>query len=504
MISGDRKLVMSFFLSRFVVTSKIFISPLKMTLHTGTLKHRLVLKDYEDIINASKTFAAETTQIIVIEEKDEKVDDIRKEHKFRAITSILRECSKHRMLEAFKWHTGPADSNSTRPAEFWEALTSVGPNLQHLSFNFYTHELHRIKETGISVRAGCYSHPLLLVLTQVFFQAKFPSTFPLLKSLYLGCSGAHGDDGSPIEKLLHGLPSLRVLYIDAPICDLESCRMQELTWSYKFPQLTHFAISIFYSSAQDIASFLANHPNIRTLMFDAEGEEPIPNVTSLLPNLEALSNDGWRQTTSAGYTELLIANPPRKITYFKPGTFPYDQYHLIPQYAPSLRCLELSLDIENIRNEHSIENAQYRTIKALLALLPDLSELAIHFCSDWTTILEDSETGRTRRTPLPMDEEILSKIIRALPESSNLQVLRMKDHDGGKGLPLAVQSSTFASLREIMPSSIKVLQWELENSTVRYELESGQSVGIVDPSEQHQWPDRLLWTDASILKHLRD
>lgn len=207
MISGDRKLVMSFFLSRFVETSKIFISPLKMTLHTGTLKHRLVLKDYEDIINASKTFAAETTQIIVIEEKDEKVDDIRKEHKFRAITSILRECSKHRMLEAFKWHTGPADSNSTRPAEFWEALTSVGPNLQHLSFNFYTHELHRIKETGISVRAGCYSHPLLLVLTQVFFQAKFPSTFPLLKSLYLGCSGAHGDDGSPIEKLLHGLPS---------------------------------------------------------------------------------------------------------------------------------------------------------------------------------------------------------------------------------------------------------------------------------------------------------
>ena len=42
-----------------------------------------------------------------------------------------------------------------------------------------------------------------------------------------------------------------------------------------------------------MASFLANHPNIRTLMFNAEGEEPIPNVASLLPNLEALSMGGW-------------------------------------------------------------------------------------------------------------------------------------------------------------------------------------------------------------------
>jgi len=76
-----------------------------------------------------------------------------------------------------------------------------------------------------------------------------------------------------------------------------------------------------------------------------------------------------------------------------------------------------------------------------------------------------------------MDEEILSKIIKALPTSSNLQVSRMKDYDNGKGSPLAVQSSTFAPLREILPSRLKVLQWEIENSTVRYELEPE---GIVD------------------------
>ena len=331
---------------------------------------------------------------------------------------------------------------------------------------------------------------LLLVTNAIltFFQAKFPSTFPLLKSLYVDCSGAHGDDGSSIEKLLQGLPNLKVLHIDAPTYDLESCRIRGLTWSYKFPQLTHFAISIFYRSAQDIASFLANHPNIRTLMFNAEGEEPIPNVTSLLPNLEALSMDDWGQTTLDGCTELF--------TYFKTGEFSYYQYRLIPQYAPSLRCLEISLSIEDIRSEDD----QYRTTKALLALVPDLCELAINFYSSLTyyTCEEDG----TSRNPLSMDEEILSKIIKALPKSSNLQVLRMKDHDDGKSSPLKVQSSTFASLRENIPSSLKVLQWEIENSTIRYESEPGQSFRIVDP-EQRQWPDTLLWIDASILKHLR-
>ena len=317
-----------------------------------------------------------------------------------------------------------------------------------------------------------------------------------MKSLSINCSGAHGDDGSPIEKLLQGLPNLRVLHIDAPNCDLESCRIQGLTWAYKFPQLTHFAISIFYRSAQDIASFLANHPNIRTLMFDAEGEEPIPNISSLLPNLEALSMDHWGQTTREGYTELLGTYPPRNITYFKTGGFPYCQYHLIPQYAPSLRCLEINLSIEDIRSE----NDQYCTTKALLALVPDLCELAINFSSSLTYYM--CEEDGTSRNPLSMDEEILSKIIKALPKSSNLQVLRMKDHDDGKSSPLKVQSSTFASLRENIPSSLKVLQWEIENSTIRYESEPGQSFRIVDP-EQRQWPDTLLWIDASILKHLR-
>ena len=138
-----------------------------------------------------------------------------------------------------------------------------------------------------------------------------------MKSLYINCSRAHCEDGGSIEKLLHCLPNLRVLHINAPICDLESCRIQGLTWAYKFPQLTHLAISIFYRSAQDIASFLANHPNIRTLMLNAEGEEPIPNFTSLLPNLEALSMDSWARPIVDVYTELLSANPPRKITYLQ-------------------------------------------------------------------------------------------------------------------------------------------------------------------------------------------
>ena len=111
-----------------------------MTLPTASA-HRLVLKDYEAIINASKAFAAnpqlaETMQIIIIEEvqeddeedddeeNDEEVQDgehdeevfqeedeedenklQERENKFRAITTILTDCSKHQKLEAFKWHS---------------------------------------------------------------------------------------------------------------------------------------------------------------------------------------------------------------------------------------------------------------------------------------------------------------------------------------------------------------------------------------------------------------
>ena len=117
-----------------------------MTLPTASA-HRLVLKDYEAIINASKAFAAnpqlaETMQIIIIEEvqeddeedddeeNDEEVQDgehdeevfqeeneedenklQERENKFRAITTILTDCSKHQKLEAFKWHS--LDQSST-------------------------------------------------------------------------------------------------------------------------------------------------------------------------------------------------------------------------------------------------------------------------------------------------------------------------------------------------------------------------------------------------------
>ena len=58
-----------------------------------TTKHRLVLTDYEEIIDASKKIAAEpqlaeTTQILVIEEKRERIDEAKRENQFRAITTI--------------------------------------------------------------------------------------------------------------------------------------------------------------------------------------------------------------------------------------------------------------------------------------------------------------------------------------------------------------------------------------------------------------------------------
>jgi len=159
--------------SEFEVPSALILKierpPTEMTPTTSLLEHRLVLADYEEIINASKRFAAEpqwaeTTQTIVIEEKHEDIDDTKREDVFRAITAILVDCSKHQVLKAFKWQTRGGGS-WTRPAEFWEALAEVAPMLQHFSFNFFSHELRRMAETGVSVRhpLNHYSHMVLML-----------------------------------------------------------------------------------------------------------------------------------------------------------------------------------------------------------------------------------------------------------------------------------------------------------------------------------------------------
>ena len=82
-----------------------------MTLPNTISKHRLVLKGYEAIINASKASAtepklAETTQVIVIEKEHEEIDDTKRENKFRAITSILTDCLKAPEARGFKMAHG--------------------------------------------------------------------------------------------------------------------------------------------------------------------------------------------------------------------------------------------------------------------------------------------------------------------------------------------------------------------------------------------------------------
>ena len=150
-----------------------------------TSAHRLVLKSHEAIINAGKAFAAnpqlaETTQIIVIneeiedDEEDQEEDEQEQEdyeevynimidNKFRAITAILTDCSRYGKLEAFNWHSG--DASTTRPAEFWQALTKVAPTLQHLSFNFHLRELYRMEEMGISVTGRIFKSLFSQVIT---------------------------------------------------------------------------------------------------------------------------------------------------------------------------------------------------------------------------------------------------------------------------------------------------------------------------------------------------
>lgn len=198
----------------------------------------------------------------------------------------------------------------------------------------------------------------------------------------MGLTGGHGNDASVIDTMLRHSTGLVNLSLDLPICDLESCRLQGLTYGYHFPKLTTLCLSV-YSKDPAIATFLSRHPSITTLSLNLGGDVPFVDQDTLLPNLRSLAIE------SSDKVDFLTPSALRPITHLRMGRCPHDRYQGIKTVSKTLRFLELSLDVDSMREEDGLPSI----IKDLLSDLPDIRELAIVYHSASITWSDENKNA---------------------------------------------------------------------------------------------------------------
>ncbi|CAG8950821.1 hypothetical protein HYFRA_00003037 [Hymenoscyphus fraxineus] len=171
------------------------------------------------------------------EERDSKLS-LQISHNMGAILDIIQA---ENGLKEFTWENlfhKPRDSQV-----FWDALWRSSKSLEKLNLVFNPHELHRIAEL---------SGPT--------------EKFAVLKTLCVDARGAHGDNGAFLSKLLRACPAIEELTLSFPNCDLEDCRIRNITWDFTFPSLKSFTFHGYGPDEVTFSSFLARHPGIKTLV----------------------------------------------------------------------------------------------------------------------------------------------------------------------------------------------------------------------------------------------
>jgi hypothetical protein len=121
-------------------------------------------------------------------------------------------------------------------------------------------------------------------------------TFETLEDLRLDTSSAHGDNGTAIDTLLKACPNL------SWPCDLATCQISNISWSWDFPQLRHLHTSGWNFSPAAYTDFLVRHPGLVSIEERVDGpygseERSVPArlPTTALPNLRVLEK-GYTDT----------------------------------------------------------------------------------------------------------------------------------------------------------------------------------------------------------------
>lgn len=378
-------------------------------------------------------------------------------------------------LKSFTWPAGSnTDKKFDRPPTFWKALYTHTKTLETLHVGFFCHEVHSLNPLPTG------------------------TCFPALKSLSIDVREAHGDKGSTIEALLHASPNVEVLLFVWSFCDLDSCQIQNITWTWTFPKLWQLYVSGNNSAPAAYIDFLVRHPGIKSLDENLDGPYTsehngnfmpvkVKLPVNALPNLRELSKKELYTHSLRDYFNSAADRPIDTLALTE--TMIHGAHQVLIDIASlstiqnNLRTLVLAYDIKQWRRKYSgddscdesedklVERAtwheqymqhRFHNLEKLLTSLPNLQQLTIDFHSK--DYLRHQAGAWVHSEPMGMSELVAT--LSHLPKSnaSKLKTLRLKDPrakvDAIEGLEVYLEEQRLIhGGREHVTGSLEVLEW---------------------------------------------
>lgn len=159
------------------------------------------------------------------------------------VVSILNFIkSQNGGVKSFTWDGYYDGQKFTRPTAFWSAIFDHALTLETLDIGFFCHEGHHLAPQPPQIR------------------------FPALTHLCLDASNGDGSDGSFIDAMLHNCPNVENLHLMFMWTqyDLDACKVQNVTWTYTFPNLKKLYTDGWNFAPDAYNKFLKRHPGIES------------------------------------------------------------------------------------------------------------------------------------------------------------------------------------------------------------------------------------------------
>ena len=290
--------------------------------------------------------------------------------------------------------------------------------------------------------------------------------FPALKILRIDARGAHGDDGSMIDRILQSAPKLQELTLIFPRCDLKGCRIKGISWEYTFPALETCSISTYNTDNTALSKFLVSHPTITNLDWDVDSDENFIFPPTSLPILRALKLDDM--DVLCGSQPLSSAKRP--ITHLRlECCCPCENSLEITNLAKTLKFLELESCIYHSRpdsdsginkdGDNDSENADGlglsfpQITKNLLLHLPELQELAVDLETGFTYFRGKDGKFEKRK---PTDVNDLVNLIGPILCNSVMVLIKNINRNRFSKLSYQVLVSALSESRTVAASSFQM------------------------------------------------
>ncbi|KAF2489725.1 hypothetical protein BU16DRAFT_585944 [Lophium mytilinum] len=406
-----------------------------------------------------------------------------------SMVNILNAVHEKGKLESFKW-AGLRFylKKEGRSAAFWEALWKHSATLTKLELDCEQREI------------GDIPHPT--------------APMPNLHTLNLWMGNACGDDGTILNTLLHNTPNIRSLALSLPDCDLEGCRIRNLTWDYTFPHLSTLLVSVFSVPSTPVFAFLSRHPLVTTLTYGVDTDrDDSPDVfpPAALPHLRAIRFEICFD--EAALAELFAADAARPIAHVFLERHSRNALSQLVGVAASLKCLEIEAmardwrpeepdsDDSDSDDDEEAEGEEEKTerepeprlpevVKGLLPELGELQELAVG--------LETANTyvGRFQHPP-PMGVDDLIAVLEVLPAKSKIRAIRLSDSRGEE------LSEEFKADVPGVPEGLEFIRWDVGKKKNLYRLErgNGKVKAVLHEPLWQNTSEEKSWTDERVLEY---